>query len=1034
MQPFTIYNASAGSGKTFTLVKEYLKIILGSPYPDHFKSVLAITFTNKAVNEMKERILMNLKSFSTIKEGVPGNTMFDAVANDLKISDTELSSRATRALNKILHHYALFDIVTIDKFNHRLLRTFAHDLKLPINFEVVLDTALLLQEATDMLLFQAGEDALLTKVLLDFALEKADDDKSWDIGRDLFNMSKLLLNENHTQPLTQLQNISLEDFHSTGETLRKQIRENELRIKNEAKKALECIENRQIPFNSFTRGSLPNFFKKLAEGTLQVSFGLKWQENIAGEPLYPKKTDLDTAAQIESIQPELAHYFETVKALFYKIRFLRNLTGNLTPLSLLNTIQQHLQIIKNERNLLMISEFNQLISNEIALQPAPFIYERIGEKYRHYFIDEFQDTSALQWQNLVPLIGNALESETLSGQRGTLMLVGDAKQAIYRWRGGEAEQFINLYQCHNPFQVEEKTVLNLPKNFRSCREIIEFNNRFFRHIAPLLTEPSYKDLFLNSHQDINNRENGYVHFDFIEKNQVADEAIAYCEKVVAHIRRSVEEGWQYSDICILTRRKKEGSILASYLTEHHIPVVSSESLLVYKDPGVHFLINILQWCTQPQNKEITFSLLLYLSQNNEVPVHTCIQEYLNNPVKLFETYSFSPDAFRQLPLFEAFEYAVFCFVLGESSNAHIHYFMDEVLEFSVRAGSYSEDFLSYWEKKKENLSIVSPQDSNAVKIMTIHKSKGLEFPIVIYPFANTRIKDEIDARLWLPVHDETLNLPAALFSKNKDLAEYHEDYKKSIQTYEAQQELDQYNLLYVALTRAVSQLYIVSDYSVNNKGEETTNTFSGLFINYLKITPVWNDSQRSFHFGEKPLPKKPASAPTAEVLTFSSKNPLNPVFKTITKGGALWETSLETAREKGNLYHLLLSRVQYHNELDDMLEEAEKEGIIANERPSLFETLSKVIYREELAPYFSQPYTIYNEHDIYTASGDVLRPDRIAIDNRGNATILDYKTGKFSDTYTHQLQMYEAALTEMGYCVKNKILVFIGPEIEVQYV
>jgi len=467
--PFKIFNASAGSGKTFTLVKEYLKIVLSTNSPESFKRVLAITFTNKAVNEMKERIIENLEAFSNPSIITNPNSIFLLIQEELNITKEILVQRASKTLKYILHNYAFFDVATIDKFNHRLLRIFAHDLKLPMNFEVALDTELLLDEAIDQLIFKAGSDEKLTQMLIDFALEKADDDKSWDIALDLKKVGLLLLNENHAKQLSQLKERSLEDFSKLNDVLRKEVKKQEDVLQKAAKEVLDLIGINELEFNDFTRGTLPKHFEKITSGNFDKLYENKLYENLKEGKVYTKSLSLDKATKIDALIPTLLQSYLSLKKGVYYLKFLQNFYKNNIPLSLLNAIQAELETIKTDQNLLLISEFNSIISNVIANEPAPFIYERLGEKYKHYFIDEFQDTSEMQWNNLIPLISNALDGETLTGKRGSLLIVGDAKQAIYRWRGGKAEQFISLYGDLNPFQIEKEDKISkiLPTNYRS---------------------------------------------------------------------------------------------------------------------------------------------------------------------------------------------------------------------------------------------------------------------------------------------------------------------------------------------------------------------------------------------------------------------------------------------------------------------------------------------------------------------------------------------------------------------------------------
>ncbi len=296
-----------------------------------------------------------------------------------------------------------------------------------------------------------------------------------------------------------------------------------------------------------------------------------------------------------------------------RFNFLQNAYRNLVPLTLLNAIQREIKNIQKEKDQLSISEFNTIISNEIKNQPAPFIYERLGEKYRHYFIDEFQDTSKMQWNNLIPLIGNALESEYEEGQTGSLFLVGDAKQAIYRWRGGEAEQFLELAtSLSNPFSIEGETRM-LPKNFRSCDEIVRFNNAFFQSISSFLEEPKYRLFFEEGNrQETNHKEGGYVHLSFLNDSDNSQ----YGHKTMHHITESLKRGFDYKDICILIRKKKHGVLLANYLMREHIPVVSSESLLLSSNAKVKFLVSLAKFTMQPNETELSYEVLQFLSEES----------------------------------------------------------------------------------------------------------------------------------------------------------------------------------------------------------------------------------------------------------------------------------------------------------------------------------------------------------------------------------------------------------------------------------
>ena len=673
-----------------------------------------------------------------------------------------------------------------------------------------------------------------------------------------------------------------------------------------------------------------------------------------------------------------------------------------------------------------------MIAKEIKDQPAPFIYERLGEKYRYYFIDEFQDTSQMQWENLIPLIGNALEGADEFGNTGSLFLVGDAKQAIYRWRGGKAEQFLELatHQAQ-PFTINA-TLETLPKNYRSYQEIIHFNNHFFQSISRFLENPIYQEFFrLGNQQEVNTKEGGYVQISLVPEE--SDEA--YVQKTLAVIQDCVLKGYRYNDICIIIRKKKHGFLLADYLIQQGIPIISSDSLLLSGSPKVGFLVNLLRFQIQPKELKVQYEILDFLSQT-KTDSHSYIEKHLGNlAAHLQEDLNLDLSKLRMASVYDGLEYIIKTLDLAPTSDAHLSAFMDMVFDVQQKFGSDIQSFLDYWDKKGNTTSISMPENVESVQIMTIHKSKGLEFPVVLFPFANSNIFEEIDPKLWLPVATEDyLGFEEVLINKKQEVKEYSET---AALLYEQDQEkiqLDAFNLLYVVLTRAVSSLFIISAKSIDRNGEHNTHYYSGLFINYLKELGIWEDDKFDYAFGNWTLIGQQTTTSYQNDIPYIYTNKDRPDFKIVAKAGMLWDQGLDIAVNQGNVIHFILGLIHTTTDLDHAVATAYQKGLLKEtEIAEIKKTISKVIHHPDLKQYYSEEVDVFNERDILMANGTTLRPDRVTLRN-DQVTLIDYKTGDRHKSHENQVNTYAQCFLEMGYAIDQKMIVYITNEIKIQII
>lgn len=1030
---FHIYHSSAGSGKTFTLVKSYLKIALSQPGRKGFRKLLAITFTNKAVNEMKERILRSLSDFSSDDIPPRSTALFQSICQEMELGEDVIKERSRILLKDILHNYAFFDVSTIDKFNHRLIRTFSKDLGLAHNFEVTLDTEALLEEGVDKLLSRTGTDKGVTDLLLDFAIEQAEEDRNWDISRDLQNFGKFLFNENHKGFLSDLMALPLEEFQKIRKQLKIEMVQGKKEIVSISDRVFSYLAEHELDDSLFSRKTLPNHFRKFYASSWDLNkiYGNKLESNLNSGSVFNAKMTLSKDAHLDFL---LTHYLKQKQGVI-RYAMISNAYSNFVPLTLLASINKEIQEIEQKRSLLPIGKFNELISEQIRDQPTPYIYERMGEIYRHYFIDEFQDTSQLQWKNLIPLIQGALSGLDESGHAGSLVLVGDVKQAIYRWRGGKAEQFLNLINLtHNPFQVPiNKSAL--VKNYRSSEEIIAFNNDFFKSTSPLLQQNEFRSLFDEEVvQEVNDRKGGLVSLRFIEKEQPDLEA-TYTQRVLAILAECAHKGYGLPEICILVRKRKEATILAKALTNQGVQVISPESLLLVSSPKVQFLIQLLYFAIYPSDLATGFEILNYLAPQNEEK-HEYIHRHLSNIQELLsEQYAFDPNILEGLSVYEGCTYAIKKFHLADNGSAYITFLLDEVLSVEKSKGAGIDIFLEHWESKKGSLGIPSPEGLNALTIMTVHKAKGLEFPIVIYPFANSRIYNDIKPKIWAPATDQVFEpLSHIMLNKNSSLALYPEEIRQAYEEEQCRLELDSFNVLYVAMTRAIHGLYVIANKELTKDGRASQKTYNGIFINYLMQKGEWDDSKLQYDFGSLMTNINVSQPITEKEIDFTYSQHEHGPRNTIVHSDMIWEAEQQKAIEHGRWAHQLLSEIHFPADIEPAIRKRLAKGELTDEsKDTIRDLLHKVVTHEELSGYFSEEFVSRNEQDILTKNGVIFRPDRIAIKGE-MATIIDYKTGRENPEHEQQLYVYQAVLEEMGYQIPDKILVYLGDKIKVKFI
>ncbi len=1045
---FTVYKSSAGSGKTFTLVKEYLSLALNdaSNPPRAYKKILAITFTNKAATEMKERILKSLAELSRDDVSSASNLTLINLLKSESLSEQQIKERSNRVLTAILHNYSDFAIGTIDSFVYKVVKTFAFDLKIPMNFDLELDDEKLLTQAIDMLIAQIGSDDNLSKVLIDFAESKAVGEKSWHIENDLKKFAKNLINDDGIIYLEKLKSLTLADFFSIKKSLNVAISQFDNTIKEFGDKALLCIKNANVEHNKFAGGAngIPKYFTYLSkcnEDKLTPSTTIqryldedKW---VSG-----KAEDADIDA-IDSIKEELLTLYymaqEYINANAQEITLLKLINTSLYSLAVLNEIEKLLNEYKLQNNIVHISEFNKMIAQIVMKEPVPFIYERLGEKYSNYLVDEFQDTSVLQFQNLLPLIDNSL------AQGYFTMLVGDSKQAIYRWRGGEVQQFASLPNVYAQqkndlvLEREEALVRNynlqlLANNYRSKKEIVQFNNSFFSVLATTLND-EYKSIYSGLEQGYNEENvGGYIQIEFLggEKEIVRQEHLSKTKNIVNELQA---DGYALKDIAILIRRNSDGNDIANYLSSHNIPVISAESLLLSSSGEVNFLFLLIKYFVNPDSEIIKVALLESFIRFSWIKEEDFLK-YLNeckssNHERLLQLVcaEFNYYQLLNLPLYELVESLIGLFGFNSPPNAYIQFFLDEVLEYTNRYLNSYQDFVAFWEERQHKASIIVPEGVNAVTIMTIHKSKGLEFPAVILPFLDGRImKGKSD--IWVDIDNNNVEeLSAALIPLSKKVLntkfaqQYEDELNKSL--------LDALNVMYVALTRPRERLYVLT--GLPSKSPANISTYSDMFAHYLQTSGEWSDNLFDYQYGDKKSRVSESMDDSTDLERFNLDQFYTSDWRSWIKmrmaSSSIWDLQSNNSQlEYGLKLHNALAKIIKSTDSSSVLEKMFVDGLISNdEKIELSSTIEAVVNHPELNKYFSDDVIVKNEAEVIDDDGKVYRPDRVVFDG-SSAVVIDYKTGEEKAEHKKQVEIYTELIARMGYDMQKPMLVYVNKE------
>lgn len=1035
----TIYKASAGSGKTFRLALEYIKLLIADP--QEYQHILAVTFTNDATGEMKRRILKQLDGLK--KNDEASRNFRDILMQEMNVSERTIQKQASIALSNILHDYTRFYIRTIDSFFQVIIKNLAHDLGLPPNQQIIIDNTEVLERAVDNLIETLDVKSPLLAGVKDLISQRIENDQKVDIARELKSFGKLIFNEEFIKHRQHI-NKALEDNEQVSNY-------NTLLYKEEKqlKKPTDYVgafnyllEQCNIQSSDISRvNSIYSFLKNVdAQKFDKISDTIDNYIKDTKKWLKSSSSEGTKEAVSNTLQPFIKKTREDNLVRYIKLNTVSLSRQHINQMRLLNALSLEVHQLTSDTNSFLLSDTPGLIHELVAKEDSPFIFEKTGTQLKHVMIDEFQDTSELQWKNFKILL-----DECLANGEGSL-IVGDVKQSIYRWRNSDWNILNNM----------QEGVITLRNNFRSDRQVINFNNKIFPKIREILSKRINESSLNNSefkklkkaYDDVEQEspkgkpEQGYVNVSLFEGN--AEKGKDWMlQSVLWQIKSLHEQGIRYADITILVRRKADIEELAAFLSKQlpDVTIISDDAFQLGASISLQALIAALQLVNNPEDKTALLTLTsIYQKEVLKQPFdwQQIESDSLWNILpKKFKDLCHN-QSFRMLPLYELTERLIELFNIGiiEKQDAYLFTFFDQVTSYLQSNPSDIINFLNYW---NENLCHITAASNAAdgIQIKTIHKAKGLEFHTVIIPYCQWSM-ESYNSVLCLPVNppsyqkeDETSGIPLLLIDYGSKMQQscYIEEYEKE----QMQQWVDNLNLLYVALTRPKSNLIILG-----------RNSARGYSIEDLLKDALEDDKETHELTSEKDEKKK-------NIVYFYEEGKLVKSTNTQTSQTAAVQTPdihvksyskaiefRESNRskdfiaeqsdsssspneyiERGKLLHKIFSSIHTLKDVDEILKRLEFEGIIGSEKmmKDIREAINNLLQNKEASNWFSDKWTIRNECNILIWKDGKIeekRPDRVMISDN-ETIVVDFKFGLPSPKYEEQIKQYMYTLEKMNY-------------------
>ena len=1023
----SIYKASAGSGKTFALTREYIRMLLSDKtLRDNrlpHSRILAVTFTKKSTAEMKERIL---KELYILAKNPDDSDYIKEFLKDPKIrlNKEEIQERANLLMVGILQDYNRFSVSTIDGFFQQIVRTFAMELGLSTNYDLSLDQREIVNQAVDDIFRRIREikpeDADLTTWLIEYAQNNLEQNKRWNPIDNIKTFSNELSKEKLIQQMDKVQQIFADK--NKMRVYLKQLKE----IKEQA---IHQVETQTAQINqllsTFNEDDINTrcigVFKKKPEEILVNGFNTTLLNVLAGEGTIYRKTGksknelLLLQDKCEELVTLIANLYESITGnTAYEYFTASAILSKLHSLGILQDVAAQIDASNRQLGRLPISDINQLIFQIIDGQDSPFIYERIGQHYNHYMIDEFQDTSQLQWKNFKPLIINT-EAEGHDN-----LIVGDVKQSIYRFRNSDwhllnhvsiDKDFINKQPgkgMGNNWRTAEVVVRNNERLMQKyCQWVvdklkIEYNSQYDNQIEEIAHIYSHDEM----HQEAKKTYDGYFHMQFFEEKKYKEPAL---ETLLQQIQTLQDEHIDLSRVTILTRYTKDVEIIAHFLIQHGYEVQSAGGLRI----GAHVTIQIL------------IHLLKLSIEKNEAA-----QAFLQNALPKFEQYDTCRTKAQQLPLYDHVQELIDGLQLytWEGATPYLSAFQDKIYQFTQTKVADTQLFLNFWEIKGKDATIPAPKTNSAINIMTIHSSKGLEFDIVMLPFFDWNlVESHPNDIIWCEPKTPPFNtIPLVPVHPSSNLLRSYmaEDYiLETLASY-----TDNLNITYVAITRPRYRLYIYGPkYSTGaNKKLKITNV--GHLISYLFDQEL--DEQNTYSSSDTnltpPLPPKEEKEIHLETDSYVS-TPIDERLKLRSRSEDDFNDDAPIAMVNlGILMHLWLSQIHTWEDAQPTLQRLLTTGQVtlkqAQEMQEQIKKLQDLITSHQHNDWFSNEYLLLTEHDIITPSKRTYRPDRVMIKDK-HAIIIDYKFGQEQlPSYVEQVRDYMLLLREMGYTCEGYII------------